>query len=165
MLRRAAVTALMLVFATSAHALNAGGWEVDAAPDKDSDCTLQKSYKDTNGGDASIAVLFAKNDNTHALGMVLAVGYEKWAFDKDQKQAADLVIDDTVEQRGVEWIAGAKDALRWVIFKPDPILQSISQGKTMSLRFDGNKDGASTFDIANLGQALAAAIPCVSQMK
>ena len=166
MWKRVSAAVLMLGICSNAHALTVASWQVDAKPDKDNDCTMQHTYKDKDDNNAeNTVVLLFSNDKAGKPLMAITFGYEKWTYTKGDKLKADLLVGDTVEQRNAEWEVSDPAVITGLFRDGDDLLQSIAHDKTLTLRFDGDKDRYARFNVPDIAQAIGAATVCRSLLK
>ena len=165
MLRFPALVFATVLLSTSAQAAMVAGWEVSEKPDDKDLCTIQHNYEDKEDDNAKNAVhiVFGKDKGAPGIGIILA--YAKWDLTLDEVSKADVLIDDALWQRDVAWKSVDKQVLATFVDKPDALIQQISTGKTMVLRFDGKKGDEAEFELLNAGQAIGAVQSCIRQQK
>ncbi|GBU17969.1 MULTISPECIES: hypothetical protein [Methylobacterium] len=164
MLRHLIAGAALLALTTTARADMVAGWDVTPKPD-DGICSVQYNYIDKDDGNARNAVNFTFAKKGKELALIMVFGYGKWEWTKGETAKADLLVDDTVEQRAVKWEATDKTVLLGTFTDPEGLLKSIGSGSDIGLRFDGDKDNEAWFKTPNVGQALGAVQICLNQVK
>lgn len=121
------------------------GWEVErTVGDTSADpCLMSYSYVDKDDDDAENTVSFALD----GANLIIAIGYEHWAWDKDQKIRAPFVIGKKVINAKSTWV-GDGQVMRSSF--PATIVPQLMASKTIEVRI---KDAEGDFDIPDFASA------------
>ncbi|KQT60072.1 hypothetical protein ASG52_18265 [Methylobacterium sp. Leaf456] len=121
------------------------GWKVERTVGDTSanPCLMTYSYVDKDDDDAANAVVFTL-DGANA---VIVLGYEHWAWDKDQKIRAPFAIGKKVINAKSTWV-GEGEMMHSSF--PATIVPQLMASKTIEVRI---KDAAAEFDIPDFAPA------------
>ncbi|WP_342148379.1 hypothetical protein [Methylorubrum sp. SB2] len=121
------------------------GWKVERTVGDTSanSCLMTYSYVDKDDDDAANAVVFTL-DGANA---VIVLGYEHWAWDKDQKIRAPFAIGKKVINAKSTWV-GEGEMMHSSF--PVTIVPQLMASKTIEVRI---KDAAAEFDIPDFAPA------------
>lgn len=128
------------------------GWEVERT-DRGADnhpCMISKSWKDKKDNNAENAVIFAFMDE----GVAISIGYENWAWDKDESVTVPLLIDDKVVDQKSTWTG---DGAILTTKLPNSTMARLVPAKKIVLRF---KNGPAWFELAGLPEAMESVKRC-----
>lgn len=135
-----------------------GGWTVADRPGEENDCLASREYGHPADPTRRRLVAFRLGRDGKALRLLVALGYDTWAFPVDHEVKADLRLGNGALFPKARWTASQPGMLFGVFVRADAFADGLARADVLTLRLG---QGDVLFETPGAGPALAAARRCL----